>query len=583
MSIQPTRPSLIATVVPGPLLGRHQELQLAMPYGARVVAGAFWEAVIQDSDLGVRYFLPHASAAVLQSRASVRRLFSHHEPNRVGIESVFDLQRALRSGQFLAMHSVGNNRLYSLFSLRHSLTDLHIPVTISLAQALSYRDTLIYLLPFILQGARPYDVLTCVNSGTRDLFLELMGIACDYLGDSNGTRYNLPRLEVIPHGVDTDLFSPRNQETIRLELGLPVERTIILYIGRLSRRDKADLFPLLLAYSRMKGVFFEQQPLLVIAGTESEVGYTSILREQAVKLGLTERDVVIRDALVEVVPKLYSSADLFVSPIDSLQETFGLTVIEAMASGLPVIVSDWDGYRENVIDGKTGYLVPTYWADCVEPLQGIASTLSWDFEHLIMSQSVSVDVIVLQNRMEVLCRSRRLRREMGALARQHVRSTLDWRVIISRYVDLWHELYDEARIFHENGENLSRKEKKPLLASDYFSLFQHYPRAMVVQNSRVRSAKSLASARAADCAHIVPIELRGVVRPTVMGHILSHSGDWMRVGDVIDDLGDTFKESRSSAMYHVMWMLKHGMLEVSDPELVDTGRDLFESPQCETV
>ena len=53
-----------------------------------------------------------------------------------------------------------------------------------------------------------------------------------------------------------------------------------------------------------------------------------------------------------------SGGDFFVFPIDNLQETFGLAPIEAMAAGLPVIVSDWDGMKDTVTP-DVGYRIPT--------------------------------------------------------------------------------------------------------------------------------------------------------------------------------------------------------------------------------
>ena len=44
---------------------------------------------------------------------------------------------------------------------------------------------------------------------------------------------------------------------------------------------------------------------------------------------------------------------------DNIQETFGITPIEAMSAGLPVVVSDWDGYRDTVRDGIDGFRIPT--------------------------------------------------------------------------------------------------------------------------------------------------------------------------------------------------------------------------------
>lgn len=54
-----------------------------------------------------------------------------------------------------------------------------------------------------------------------------------------------------------------------------------------------------------------------------------------------------------------AAADLFLSLVDNFQETFDLAAVEAMVAGLPVVVSDWDGYRYTMRDGVNGVLVPT--------------------------------------------------------------------------------------------------------------------------------------------------------------------------------------------------------------------------------
>lgn len=61
---------------------------------------------------------------------------------------------------------------------------------------------------------------------------------------------------------------------------------------------------------------------------------------------------------------MYNSADCFTSPIDNIQETFGITPLEAMSCGIPQIVSDWNGYRETVVDNVTGFRIPSYWCRC---------------------------------------------------------------------------------------------------------------------------------------------------------------------------------------------------------------------------
>src|SRR5262249_57736317 len=91
----------------------------------------------------------------------------------------------------------------------------------------------------------------------------------------------------------------------------------------------------------------------------------------------------------------YAAADIFMSLADNIQETFGLTPVEAMAAGLPVIVSDWNGYRDTVRHGAEGFLIPT-----IAPPPGSGVVLaqryaagSVDYDHFIgkAAQFVALD------------------------------------------------------------------------------------------------------------------------------------------------------------------------------------------------
>ena len=71
----------------------------------------------------------------------------------------------------------------------------------------------------------------------------------------------------------------------------------------------------------------------------------------------------------ELKRQALSSADIALSLVDNTQETFGLAVAEAMAAGLPVVASNWNGYRDLVRHGVDGYLVPTRWATTAQRCQ----------------------------------------------------------------------------------------------------------------------------------------------------------------------------------------------------------------------
>ena len=76
----------------------------------------------------------------------------------------------------------------------------------------------------------------------------------------------------------------------------------------------------------------------------------------------------------EVKRQALASADVAVSLVDNAQETFGLAVAEALAAGLPLVVSDWSGYRDLVRDGIDGYLIPSAWAASAEQ---VSVSLGW--------------------------------------------------------------------------------------------------------------------------------------------------------------------------------------------------------------
>ena len=61
----------------------------------------------------------------------------------------------------------------------------------------------------------------------------------------------------------------------------------------------------------------------------------------------------------EIKKLSYAVADIFISLVDNFQETFGLTPLEGMAAGLPVVVSDWDGYKDTVRNEIDGFTVNT--------------------------------------------------------------------------------------------------------------------------------------------------------------------------------------------------------------------------------
>jgi glycosyltransferase involved in cell wall biosynthesis len=88
--------------------------------------------------------------------------------------------------------------------------------------------------------------------------------------------------------------------------------------------------------------------------------------------------------------------------VETLQESFGITPLEAMASGLPAVVSDWSGYRDTVAHRKTGFHVKTYWADCNATTSLLAPLYEWTHDHFQASQTVALDTAELYHYLDLL-------------------------------------------------------------------------------------------------------------------------------------------------------------------------------------
>ncbi|HYA41045.1 MAG TPA: glycosyltransferase [Syntrophobacteraceae bacterium] len=153
------------------------------------------------------------------------------------------------------------------------------------------------------------------------------------------------KISLFPRGVDTVRFHPakRNAGYLAKEFGA-ADGPKILYVGRVSKEK--DLSSLAMAF---KGLVQTHDAELVLVG---DGPYIDELKE--LLAGTPSIFTGYREG--EELATIYASCDLFAFP--SATDTFGNVVLEAQASGLPVIVSDSGGPKENMIPHKTGEVVP---------------------------------------------------------------------------------------------------------------------------------------------------------------------------------------------------------------------------------
>jgi D-inositol-3-phosphate glycosyltransferase len=299
-------------------------------------------------------------------------------------------------------------------------------------------------LRLLLEGTYACDSLICTSRASRAAMANIL----DQVAEQFNRKFHADirysgRLDSIPLCVDTEKFRPQDKTVLRKRLRLPKEAIILLYMGYVSVL-KADLLPLLQVFRRLLKEHQGRQLLLVIAGTRDTL-YGQTLEQCIKEFSLSKHVRLMDNVSDDTKYALTAAADVFVSPGDSIQESFGITPIEAMACGVPQVVADWDGYRDTVNHGETGFLVPTYWTKCDSDLADTGHLLGWEFDHLALGQSVAIDVEAFQSHLHMIIENEQLRRAMGERSRRRAEALYSFPAVVKRYEELWSELAGMAR------------------------------------------------------------------------------------------------------------------------------------------
>jgi D-inositol-3-phosphate glycosyltransferase len=180
------------------------------------------------------------------------------------------------------------------------------------------------------------------------------------------------RVDVVPAGVDLDLFKPMDKAEARRELGLTESKIILSVSKRVEPLKGVDI--LISAIARLSDI--SDTRLLVVGGDPGSDSELQRLMGLAADLGVSGSVTFTGAVEQPELPKYYSAADVFVMP--SYYETFGLAALEAMACGTPIVASGAAGGPKSFIEeGTTGYLIPwpslEPYAERLEQLLGDAS------------------------------------------------------------------------------------------------------------------------------------------------------------------------------------------------------------------
>ncbi len=290
----------------------------------------------------------------------------------------------------------------------------------------------------------PWDAIICTSRAVHASLSAQMDLTDAHLAARfAGRAPPRPLMPVIPLGITTADFAPDAAagQALRSRLGIAPGDIACAIIARLTPHEKFDPLPLYLALAQAQAQTGRRFHLLLCGQFRDDPsrriftqGAAGLMPDVGLHL-LDGADAGERKATL-------SAAQIFLFPIDNVQETFGLAPIEAMAAGLPVIVTDWDGMKDTV-PPDCGIRVPTEMAypELTAYLgarhAGGADTYVQYLSQL--SALTRVDVRALTAALVALGSDATLRARMGLAGRARARAVYDWAAVIPAWQALWAE------------------------------------------------------------------------------------------------------------------------------------------------
>ena len=342
----------------------------------------------------------------------------------------------------------------------------------------------------------PWDALICTSTAAVETVRILLSEQASLLRWRFGKEldFTLPLTPLIPLGVHLDDFAyvAKNRDKARAELGIDEDSVVLLFSGRLSFHAKAHPHAMYVAAERV-ALETGKKLVLIQNGWFANEGIEAAFRNGTATYAPNVRHVFSDGRNDDEWARSWAAADIFLSLSDNIQETFGLTPIEAMSAGLPTIVSDWNGYKDTVRDGIDGFRIPTF---APAPGYGVPFAAryetgvdNYDYYSGLTCQMVSVDHDILANRLNLLVSDRDLRLRMGAAGKLRVGQSFDWKVVFQQYQALWEQqarMRSEVKTSDVWAARLASAPRQSPSRIDPFVAFAHYPTDLIGPEIKVQ-------------------------------------------------------------------------------------------------
>jgi glycosyltransferase involved in cell wall biosynthesis len=446
--------------------------------------GLIHATLAADENLLWDFYMP-APHASLTEAAEVRQ----YAPDLTHLRKQFGQRVAIRTVPLLEPITDQQDYVFAasvpsfprISELREQMLCRQAPICGMLHSA--YTKDLLSCYTWLLISTRPYDMLVASSKAGKTALENMLQSVGDYLARRLGMQPPIlpsPRCLLIPFGVDIPQPEALDRAQARFLLQIPQDCFVILYLGRISQEYKADLDLLLLAVARL--LADGQNIRLLLAGQASDKVYNSHLHLHLSQLRLLENVILCENFPPFLKSSIYAACDVFVSPVDSIQETFGLSVLEAMAHARPVIAPNWSGYRDLIVERETGVLLKTRWSrESAVVASALAGIFSPHETAHYLAQRTIIDIDELIREISTLIANPAAAAEMGKRGRQRVSHHFAWPIIARQFLELWTHQVEHSRTAPDSSNY-------PFLNFDHF--FSHYAEEMLSPNDLLVKAET---------------------------------------------------------------------------------------------
>jgi glycosyltransferase involved in cell wall biosynthesis len=424
-----------------------------------------------------------------------------------------------------------------------------------------------------------WDSLICTSSAVKDNVQRLLQVQVNYLQERLGmTKFVLPLMPVIPLGIHTKdfEFSNEQKQSARTALGADTKTLVVMFMGRLSFHAKAHPLAMYqaLEIAAQKTSLSGKKVILVECGWHANEFIQNAYKEAAQLACPSVKVITLDGRVAENRITAWAGADIFCSLSDNIQETFGIVPIEAMAAGLPVVVSDWDGYKDTVRHEIDGYRIPTSM-----PKPGMANDLAlrhalqvdtYDMYCGFTSSLIAVDIEAAARSLVQLFESSKLRAQMGQAGRKRAAEVYDWKVVIAQYESLWtqqHELRLQAQLDIESKKQTIGN-VWPARVDPFFS-FESYPSNVILESTLlclVDDSKELAIQRAKQYINLAMISYAKLVLPDLkeIELVLNQTpGNKKAPKPAQDWVKEIPADRKALVLRGLSWLIKMGILKIA--------------------